>query len=45
MSPQNSPAVTSAKQQPEWPDAGELERVVKELKVLPPLVFQVNVIY
>ncbi|MFZ9802697.1 MAG: 3-deoxy-7-phosphoheptulonate synthase class II, partial [Candidatus Nanopelagicales bacterium] len=39
MSPQDSPAVTSAKQQPEWPDAGELERVVKELKVLPPLVF------
>jgi 3-deoxy-7-phosphoheptulonate synthase len=39
MSPQNSPAVTSAKQQPEWPDAGELERVVKELKALPPLVF------
>ena len=29
MSPQNSPLVTSAKQQPEWPDAVELERVVK----------------
>ena len=39
MSPQNSPAVTSAKQQPEWPDADELNRVVKELKALPPLVF------
>ena len=39
MSPQNSPLVTSAKQQPEWPDAVELERVVKELKSLPPLVF------
>ena len=39
MSPQDLPAVTSAKQQPEWPDAGELERVIKELKVLPPLVF------
>ncbi|MEU8040332.1 class II 3-deoxy-7-phosphoheptulonate synthase [Streptosporangium sp. NPDC049046] len=28
-----------AAQQPEWPDRGELEKVVTELKSLPPLVF------
>ncbi|MEU3164577.1 class II 3-deoxy-7-phosphoheptulonate synthase [Streptosporangium sp. NPDC006930] len=28
-----------AAQQPEWPDRGELEKVVTELKGLPPLVF------
>ena len=28
-----------AHQQPEWPDPGELERALDELRVLPPLVF------
>ena len=28
-----------AEQQPDWPDAGALEQVIKELSTLPPLVF------
>jgi len=39
MNPQQEVAVTKAKQQPEWPDSAELDLAIRELKVLPPLVF------